>query len=109
MRAMIGWKIGIEGEKWLWSKFFCYVVYVLYLHLAYHRRDHANQYATSLKEKKRNPPVSDLCQIQIKSIREAINNVAEALRDGNGIVERGQACVCSEEEVFAELVDLGVD
>ncbi|KAB2089952.1 hypothetical protein ES319_A03G094400v1 [Gossypium barbadense] len=43
----------------------------------------------------------------LKSIREAIKDVAEAIREGNIIVEKGQLHVYSEQEVFAELVNIG--
>lgn len=43
----------------------------------------------------------------LKSIREAIKDVAEAIREGNVIAERGQLRVYSEQEVFAELVNIG--
>lgn len=44
-----------------------------------------------------------------KSIREAIKDVAEAIREGNVIAERGQPRVYSEQEVFAELLNVGVE
>ncbi|MBA0784862.1 hypothetical protein Gotri_028107 [Gossypium trilobum] len=43
----------------------------------------------------------------LKSIREAIKDVAEAIREGNVIAERGQPRVYSEQELFAELVNIG--
>ncbi|MBA0565730.1 hypothetical protein Golob_010592 [Gossypium lobatum] len=43
----------------------------------------------------------------LKSIREAIKDVVEAIREGNVIAERGQPRVYSEQELFAELVNLG--
>ncbi|MBA0720484.1 hypothetical protein Golax_008102 [Gossypium laxum] len=43
----------------------------------------------------------------LKRIREAIKDVAEAIREGNVIAERGQPRVNSEQELFAELVNLG--
>ncbi|MBA0658987.1 hypothetical protein Goklo_011155 [Gossypium klotzschianum] len=43
----------------------------------------------------------------LKSIREAIKDVAKAIREGNVIAERGQPRVYSEQELFAELVNIG--
>ncbi|KAJ4830968.1 hypothetical protein Tsubulata_049612 [Turnera subulata] len=68
-----------------------------------------SQSATSLKEKKRKASSGDAFEREFKSIREAIRDVADALREGNHIAERGRPHVYSEQEVFAELVKIGVE
>ncbi|KDP36781.1 hypothetical protein JCGZ_08072 [Jatropha curcas] len=65
--------------------------------------------ATSLKGKKRKAPKVDIFEREFKSIREAIKDVAEAIREGNIIAERGRHRVYSEQEVFAELVKIGFE
>ncbi|PON80153.1 hypothetical protein PanWU01x14_006030 [Parasponia andersonii] len=88
----------------------CSVVYALKLHQVYYStKHHINKSPTNLKGKKRNAPRDDLCRREFEGIKAAINSVAEAIREGNTIAKRGQARVYSEEEVFAELVNLGVD
>ena len=39
----------------------------------------------------------------------ALNNVAVAIREGNTVLERSRARVYSEDEIFNELVALGMD
>lgn len=79
-----------------------------------------SQSATSLKGKKRKAPrdiferdivkrKKDVFEREFESIREAIKDVAEAIREGNVIAERGRPRVYSEQEVFTELVKIGVD
>lgn len=46
---------------------------------------------------------------EFESIREAILDVAQAIKEGNVIAERGRPCVYTEQEVFTELVKTGVD
>ena len=87
----------------------CSVVYALELYRVYYSKHHVNKSPTTSKGKKRNAPRDDLCRREFESIRAAINSVAEAIREGNTVAKRGQARVYSEEEVFAELVNLGVD
>lgn len=65
--------------------------------------------ATSLKGKKRMAPKVDMFEREFKNIREAIKDVADAIREGNIIVERGRPHVYTEQEVFAELVKIGVE
>ncbi|XP_022769393.1 uncharacterized protein LOC111312916 isoform X2 [Durio zibethinus] len=68
-----------------------------------------SQSATSLKGKKRKAPRIELLERELKSIREAIKDVADAIREGNLIAERGRPRVYTEQEVFAELVNIGID
>ncbi|KAF3973801.1 hypothetical protein CMV_002799 [Castanea mollissima] len=79
-----------------------------------------SQSATSLKGKKRKAPrdvcegnvyqrKTDVFEREFESIREAIKDVARAIREGNVIAERGRPRVYSEQEVFTELVKIGVD
>jgi hypothetical protein len=79
-----------------------------------------SQSATSLKGKKRKAPKDvferniyqkkkDVFGREFESIREAILDVAQAIREGNVIAERGQLRVYTEQEVFTELVKIGVD
>lgn len=79
-----------------------------------------SQSATSLKGKKRKAPrdvcegnayqrKTDVFEREFESIREAIKDVAQAIREGNVIAERGRPRVYSEQEVFTELVKIGVD
>ncbi|XVE94403.1 hypothetical protein REPUB_Repub02eG0005600 [Reevesia pubescens] len=65
--------------------------------------------ATSLKGIKRKAPRLEVFEREFKSIREAIKDTADAIREGNIIAERGRPRVYSEQEVFAELVNIGVD
>lgn len=60
-----------------------------------------------MKGKKRKATTVEYLKGSLKSIREAIKDVAEAIREGNVIAERGQLRVYSEQEVFAELVNIG--
>ncbi|EEF52875.1 uncharacterized protein At2g29880 [Ricinus communis] len=64
---------------------------------------------TSSKGQKRKAPKDDIFEREFKSIREAIKDVAEAIREGNIIAERGRLRVYSEQEVFTELVKIGVE
>jgi hypothetical protein len=79
-----------------------------------------SQSATSFKGKKRKAPKDefeiniyqtkrDVFEREFVSIREAILGVAQAIREGNVIAERGRPCVYTEQEVFIELVEIGVD
>ncbi|KAJ7957978.1 Myb/SANT-like domain containing protein [Quillaja saponaria] len=68
-----------------------------------------SQSATSLKGKKRKAPTNAAFEREFESIREAIKDVAEAIREGNVIAERGRPRVYSEQEVFTELVKIGLD
>ncbi|EXB55017.1 hypothetical protein L484_007348 [Morus notabilis] len=108
-----------EEEDWMinWDRrrraaavqVLCYVVYVLQLRHVYYSKHHVNHSATCLKGKKRNAPGDDLFRKEFESMREAISSVTEAIREGNAIAKRSRARVYSEEEVFAELVNIGVD
>ncbi|GAV60908.1 LOW QUALITY PROTEIN: hypothetical protein CFOL_v3_04436, partial [Cephalotus follicularis] len=82
----------------------CCVVYATYLLLVYYHR-HDDQSETSSNDKKRK---ASACEGELKRTMEAINDVAKAIREGNAIVE-GVPQIYSEEEVFAELVNLGVE
>lgn len=68
-----------------------------------------SQSATSLKGKKRKAPSIDMFEREFKCIKEAIKDVARAIREGNVIAERGRPHVYSEQEVFGELVKIGVE
>ncbi|KAL3593087.1 hypothetical protein D5086_011727 [Populus alba] len=46
---------------------------------------------------------------ELKGIKDAIKEVARAIREGNLIAERGRPRVYSEQEVFPELVRIGVE
>lgn len=76
----------------------CYVVFAMYMRHVDCPTHLVDQSRASLDGKKR----------MFEGIREAIKDVAEAIREGNDIIKRGQARVYSEEEVFAELVKMGV-
>ncbi|KAJ6411881.1 hypothetical protein OIU84_005033 [Salix udensis] len=65
--------------------------------------------ATSLKGKKRKASSVDAIERQLKSIKDGIKQVARAIREGNLIAERGRPHVYSEQEVFSELVRIGVE
>ncbi|GAV88141.1 Myb_DNA-bind_3 domain-containing protein [Cephalotus follicularis] len=65
--------------------------------------------ATSLKSKKRKAQKFNIYEREFQSIREAIKDVADAIREGNKIAERGRPRVHSEQEVFAELMKVGID
>ncbi|GMY27510.1 hypothetical protein FCV25MIE_22752 [Fagus crenata] len=107
-----------EDENWVlnWDRrrqmavaqVLCYVIYAMYMRHAYYDRDLVDQSTTSLNGKKRKAPGDDACKREFEGIRDAIKNVAEAIREGNAIIKRGQSLVYSEEEVFAELVKMGV-
>ncbi|XP_062108432.1 uncharacterized protein LOC133819247 [Humulus lupulus] len=108
-----------EEEDWMinWDRrrrtaavqVLCSVVYALKLHHLYHSKHNVNKPPRNLKGIKRNAPRDDVCRREFERIREAIHSVAEAIREANTIAKRSQARVHSEEEVFAELVNLGVD
>lgn len=68
-----------------------------------------SQSATSSKGKKRKAPRNFDFSREFASIREAIKDFAAAIREGNAIAERGRPHVYSEQEVFAELVNIGID
>ncbi|KAJ6998990.1 hypothetical protein NC653_014969 [Populus alba x Populus x berolinensis] len=65
--------------------------------------------ATSLKGKKRKASSVDAVERELKGIKDAIKEVARAIREGNLIAERGRPRVYSEQEVFPELVRIGVE
>ena len=108
-----------EDENWVsnWdqrrrmavAQVLCYVTYAMYVHHVYYDRHLVDQSATSLNNKKRKAPGDDVCMREFEGIRDAIKDVAEAIREGNDIIKRGQSLVYSEEEVFAELVNMGCD
>ena len=62
-----------------------------------------SQSATSLKGKKHKAPRVKAFQREFKSIREAIKDVAGAIREGNVIAERGRP------RVYSELVNICID
>ena len=68
-----------------------------------------SQSATSSKGKKRKAPRNFDFEREFASVREAIKDVAAAIREGNAIAERSRPRVYSEQEVFKELVSIGVD
>ncbi|KAJ7980104.1 Myb/SANT-like domain containing protein [Quillaja saponaria] len=83
----------------------CYVVSAIYLFgMCYPRQSTA-----SPKGKKRKALLDAECKREFESIREAINNVAEAIREGNAVIERGRARIYSEDDIFTELVNIGLD
>lgn len=65
--------------------------------------------ATSLKGKKRKASSVDAVERELRGIKDAIKEVARAIREGNLIAERGRPRVYSEQEVFSELVKIGVE
>lgn len=87
----------------------CYFVYALKLRHVYYSKHHLSHSATSLKGKKRDAPEDDLLKREFESMREAISSVTEAIREGNAIAKRSRARVYSEEDVFRELVNIGID
>ncbi|KAF4378859.1 hypothetical protein G4B88_008329 [Cannabis sativa] len=108
-----------EEEDWMinWDRrrrtaaaqVLCSVVYALKLYHLYHSKHNVNKPQRNLTGKKRNAPGNNVCRREFESIREAIHSVAEAIREANAIAKRSQVQVYREEEVFAELVNLGVD
>lgn len=74
-----------------------------------------SQTATLSKSSKRKASMLDVMDRHIESINSGINNVAQAIKEGNAIAEKGIAVVerarprCyTEEEVFVELQNIGV-
>lgn len=63
----------------------------------------------SLKGKKRKASSVDAVERELKGIKDAIKEVARAIREGYLIAERGRPRVYSEQEVFPELVRIGVE
>lgn len=61
----------------------CYVTYAMYIRHVYYDRHLVDQSATSLNTKKRNAPRDDVCMREFEGIRDAIKDVAEAIREGN--------------------------
>ena len=108
-----------EEEDWMinWDRrrrtaavqVLCSVVYALKLHHLHHSKHNVYKSPRNLKGKKQNAPRDDACRREFESIRKAIHSVAEAIREANAVAKRSQARVYSEEEVFSELVNLGVD
>lgn len=62
--------------------------------------------SSSLRKGKKRK-AGDVFVDELSSIKEGLDNVAQALREGNAIVERGRARVYSPQEVFDELTRLG--
>ncbi|XVF38154.1 hypothetical protein REPUB_Repub20aG0075300 [Reevesia pubescens] len=83
----------------------CYVIYAIYVYHVYYSRL-KDVPGKSSKGKKRK---GNMWEREFKKIRDSISNVVEAIREGNAVMERGQAYVYSEEEVFEELVNIGVE
>ncbi|KAJ4825757.1 hypothetical protein Tsubulata_029385 [Turnera subulata] len=83
----------------------CHIVYAVYLSRVYCSR-RCDGKETLAKGRKRKA-----CEWgrELESIGEAIRDVAGAIREGNGIRQRARELVYSEEQVFAELVKLGVE
>ncbi|PON90474.1 Myb/SANT-like domain containing protein, partial [Trema orientale] len=65
--------------------------------------------ATSSKGKKRKATKNFEFEREFASVREAIKDVAAAIREGNAIAERSRPRVYSEQDVFKELVNIGID
>lgn len=65
--------------------------------------------ATSSKGKKRKASRNFDFEREFASVREAIKDVAAAIREGNAIAERSRPRVYSEHEVFKELISIGID
>lgn len=68
-----------------------------------------SQSATSSKGKKRKATRNFDFERELSSVRDAIKDVAAAIREGNAIAERSRPHVYSEQEVFRELVNIGVE
>ncbi|XP_071932568.1 uncharacterized protein [Coffea arabica] len=49
------------------------------------------------------------CDEEFESLKGALHNVADALREGNTILEKSRPRVYSEKEIYDELVNIGVE
>ncbi|KAE8076984.1 hypothetical protein FH972_015598 [Carpinus fangiana] len=108
-----------EDENWLlnWNRrrrmavaqVLCLVAYAMCMSHVYCHKYLIDRPAASLNSKKRKGSGDDFCMREFEGIRAAIKEVAEAIREGNAIIKKGQARVYSEEEVFSELVNMGVE
>ena len=104
-----------DEEKWMvnWDRrrrmavaqVLCYVVYAIYVYHVYYSR-HNDVPEKPLKGKKLKV---NMWEREFKKVRDAIKDVVEAIREGNAVMERGQSHVYSEEEVFEELVKIGIE
>ena len=65
--------------------------------------------ADSSNQKGKKRKSEEVFQNELLFIKEGLDNVAQALREGNVIVERGRAQVYSPQEVFEELSKMEID
>ncbi|EEF45345.1 conserved hypothetical protein [Ricinus communis] len=83
----------------------CYVVYAIYILRLYYDVQ-CNESEMSRKDKKRK---ARTWEKKFLSIKESINDVIEAIKEGNAIIDRARQHVYSEREVYAELVKIGLE
>ena len=108
-----------EDKSWLedWNRrrltavaqVLCYVTYAVYLRSMFYARNGRDKSENFSKGIKRKASEEADCKKQFESIREATSNVAEAIREGNAIIERSQTRFFSGAEVFAELTNIGFE
>ncbi|KAL5545653.1 hypothetical protein UlMin_005340 [Ulmus minor] len=86
----------------------CYAVHLLYVL-------ELQNFSYYVDKSLRNTSTMDSRDKQVEMIQSSINNVAEAIREGNTIVEKGvevlqkaQPRIYLEEEVYAKLLKIGV-
>ena len=67
-----------------------------------------SQVAKSSKGIKRKASMMESLDKYAKNLQSGLSSVADAIREGNIIAERGRPRIYSEEEVYAELINIGV-
>ena len=67
-----------------------------------------SQVEKSSKGIKRKASMIDSLDKHVEILKSGMSNVADAIREGNAIVEKAQPRIYSEEEVYSELLNIGV-
>ncbi|CAK7333043.1 unnamed protein product [Dovyalis caffra] len=83
----------------------CYVAYAIRVYHVHYNRE-CGESATSVENRKRKA-----CEWerQFEGIKEAINDVADVIREGNAVIGKTPECVYSVEQVFEELMRVGTE
>ncbi|KAJ9182062.1 hypothetical protein P3X46_006095 [Hevea brasiliensis] len=99
------WELWDRRRRMAVAQVLCHVVHAICMLLVYYHTQ-CDEPVMLPKDRKRK---ARTWERKFKSIKDAINDVAEAIREGNAIIERARQHVYSEREVYAELVKIGVE
>ncbi|WCJ23687.1 hypothetical protein M5689_005701 [Euphorbia peplus] len=84
----------------------CNVAHAVYILRAHYELDCEDESVMLENERKRK---ARTWERRFESVKEVVNDVREAIKEGNGVVERSRRRIYTEREAYAELVKIGVE